>query len=113
MEESVFGKVIDKYSDDDAVEDGFLVDTSSMSKAFNRVTRNLFDLGYENRVLHHSGLNIPNLMDLMTQATLIVKRNKPDHFYSGLIELPSGSKQKIFIVQNESGAFTLMLPGDY
>ena len=106
MEEKLFGAVIDKYTDSEAVEDGFLVDTSHLSKTFNKVTRALYDLGYDD--------NTPNLMDLMAQATVIVKRKKkPDHFYSGLIELPSGSKQKIFIVQNESGAFTLMLPGDY
>jgi len=59
-------------------------------------------------------LNIPNFVDLITQAAQIFKR-KPegDYFVSGTIELPSGQKQKIFIAQNETGRYTAMLPEDY
>jgi len=59
-------------------------------------------------------INIPNLTDLITQATQIFKR-KPDddYFVSGSIELPSGERQKIFIAQNETGRYTAMLPEDY
>ena len=36
-----------------------------------------------------------------------------DTFFSGMVELPSGKKQKVFICQNESSKFTIMLPEDY
>ena len=36
-----------------------------------------------------------------------------DHFFKGRIELPSGDKQDIFIVQDETGKFTIMLLEDY
>ena len=59
-------------------------------------------------------VNIPNITDLIVQAAQIFKR-KPDddYFISGTIELPSGQKQRIFIAQNETGRFTVMLPEDY
>lgn len=59
-------------------------------------------------------INIPNFVDLITQAAQIFKR-KPegDYFVSGAIELPSGKRQKIFIAQNETGRYTAMLPEDY
>jgi hypothetical protein len=59
-------------------------------------------------------VNIPNITDLLVQATQIFQRRaEGDYFVSGTIELPSGQKQKIFIAQNETGKFTIMLPEDY
>jgi hypothetical protein len=59
-------------------------------------------------------LNIPNVIDLITQA-LKIFTTKPanDTFVSGRIELPDGSKQEIYIAQNETGRYTVMLPEDY
>lgn len=48
--------------------------------------------------------NYPNLIDLLNQALHIIKRSgKVDHFYAGKIETPDGTRQQIFIVQNETG----------
>ena len=59
-------------------------------------------------------LNIPNMIDLISQSLRIFsKKIKDDWFVSGMIELPSGSKQQIFIAQNETGRYTVMLPEDY
>jgi len=59
-------------------------------------------------------LNIPNILDFIFQATQIFKRKpKDDYFISGPIELPNGEHQKIFIVQNETGRYTAMLPEEY
>lgn len=59
-------------------------------------------------------LNIPNMVDLITQGLRIFsKKPADDWFVSGMIELPSGQKQKVFIAQNETGRYTLMLPEDY
>jgi len=58
------------------------------------------------------------LLDLLNQVQQIVKKGtnnfmSMDTFFSGSIELPSGDQQKIFIGQNETGKFTIMLPEDY
>ncbi len=62
----------------------------------------------------NDSLNRANLFDLINQAGRIF-RKKPldDYFVSGTIELPAGSKQKIFIAQNETGRYTAMLPEEY
>ena len=59
-------------------------------------------------------LNIPNMTDLITQSLRIFsKKPTDDWFVSGMVELPSGQKQKVFIAQNETGSYTLMLPEEY
>jgi hypothetical protein len=64
---------------------------------------------------------------LLNQSLAIVRRESADFqrhdwLFSGSIELPSGSRQvaldpdligEIFIVQNETGKYTLILPSDY
>jgi hypothetical protein len=102
----------------EAVEDGFLFDLDLVVKqsshgkfVFQYITANLLAKGYWNQ---DQTINIPNLRDLLEQ-TLRVFRKKPsdDYFVNGVIELPYGNKQKIFIAQNESGRYTVMLPEDY
>jgi hypothetical protein len=116
----IFSKedLVSTYLSSEAVEDGFLFDLdlvvkqSSLGKfVLQYVTTNLLAKGYWNK---DQTINIPNLRDLLEQS-LRVFRKKPsdDYFVSGIIELPSGSKQKIFIAQNESGRYTVMLPEDY
>ncbi len=104
-----------KYTEKDAVEDGILVDLLAIRKEwkdcmFNYATIGLINLGY----VKEDKVSIPNLIDLINQAGIIVKKaNKEDWFYSGIIELPNGEKQKMFIAQNSTGRFTLMLPEEY
>jgi hypothetical protein len=110
--------LISTYLSSQAVEDGFLFDLDLVIKSsplgnfvLQYITTNLLGKGYWNQ---NQTINIPNLRDLIEQS-LRVFRKKPadDYFVSGVIELPSGNKQKIFIVQNESGRYTVMLPEDY
>ena len=119
--EKLFGNTISTYSDLEAVEDGILVDVAIFEQGweeglFDKITTNLLEsegyikIGYK--------MNLPNIMDLLNQANQIVKKSSDnfknfDHFFSGKVELPSGDQEEIFIVQNESGKFTIMLPGDY
>ena len=57
--------------------------------------------------------NYPNILDLLNQALQIIKKGpKGDWMYSGKIETPNGNKQTIFIQQNETGKFTILLPED-
>jgi len=118
--ENIFGEVIFQYTSKQAEEDGILFDITKLNEKwkkglFNYVTTNLLSKGY----LDEKGsINFPNLLDLLNQANLIVKIKSNnfhdfDTFYAGRIELPSGEKQEIFIEQNETGKFTLLLPEDH
>jgi len=112
-----FGETISTYTSDQATEDGILY--SVKHQIISYVTTNLMTRhGYFTRENGVDHVNIPNITDLITQAVLIIKRNYlktkvQDWFYSGLVELPSGNKTKIFIAQNETGRYTIMLPEDY
>ena len=116
----IFSKedLVSTYLSGEAVEDGFLFDLDLVVKqsplgkfVLQYITTNLLAKGYWNE---DQTINIPNLRDLIEQS-LRIFRKKPsdDYFVCGVIELPSGSKQKIFIAQNESSRYTVMLPEDY
>jgi hypothetical protein len=107
------------YTSKQAVEDSILFDVDLIAKKFipgkrfflKYATSGLLAEGYWNT---NQTLNIPNLLDLLRQLSRIfTKKAADDYFVSGVIELPSGCKQKIFIAQNETGRFTAMLPEEY
>ena len=69
-------------------------------------------------VTHDKTLNIPNLLDLLNQSLNIVRKKSKDFtehdwFFEGEIELPSGNRQQVFIEQNETGKYTILLPSDH
>ena len=111
--------IISKYSSKQAIDDGFLFDIIQINKdwekgIFNYITNNLMSKGY----LENGKVNIPNVLDLLNQCNQIVKVKSNnfkefDNFFSGEIEIPNGTKEKIFISQNETDKFTIMLPSDY
>ncbi len=113
--------IVFKYTSSQAEADGILFDVTRINKAwekglFNYVTTNLLSqCGYMD---DKDQINIPNIIDLLNQCNQIVRRKSDnfqnfDTFFDGQIELPNGSKQKVFIGQNETGKFTIMLPEDY
>ena len=121
--ESVF-----EYGIKEAEEDGYIFDVTQLNQEwkqgiFNYVTIHLLRRGYLNmdKGINHElneKVNISNILDLLNQANQIVKTKSNnfkdfDHFFSGEIELPNGDNQKVFIQQNETGKFTIMLPEDY
>jgi hypothetical protein len=104
------------YTSEQAVEDGILFDLDQVQKRYFRnspfsyATVALLSKGY----MTEGKINIPNLVDLIMAAyKMFIKMPRGDRFASGNIELPDGSKQEIFIAQNETGRFTIMLPEDY
>lgn len=113
--------LIYKYSSEQADEDGILFDITKINPKwkqgmFNYVTTNLLSKGYLKK--DSEEINLPNLLDLLNQVTQIVKQKSKkfqefDHFFNGVVEFPSGEKQEIFISQNDTGKFTIMLPEDY
>ncbi len=111
----IFSDTIDQVTDDGILFDVRKVNPEWEKGLFSHITMALLSLGYfsDDRTL-----NLPNLLDLLNQSLSIVRREsknftRADWFYSGTIELPSGEKQEIFIVQNEIGKYTLMIPSDY
>ena len=118
-----FAKVIYAYTSAQAEDDGILFDVTKLNPAwekglFNYVTTNLLSEGYLIENAAQSSINVPNLVDLLNQANEIVRAKSNnfrdfDTFYSGAVELPSGTPQDIFIQQNETGKFTIMKPEDY
>lgn len=114
MEEVIF-----KYTQEEAINDGVLFSLETVINCdrlpFNVVTNSLMQKGYFS---DSEGLNAPALTDLLKQAFQIMKKKskdftEEDYFFEGIVELPNGLKQKIFICLNETGKFTLMLPEDY
>jgi len=111
-----WGEPISIYTSEQATEDGFLFQLNLKANIpFSHVTTNLmYQCGYmEKDTQGEDHINMTNMTDLLNQALEIMRKSKPDWFYSGKIELPSGTTQKIFIVQNETGKYTIMLPEDY
>ena len=116
----IFGEPIFRYTSEQAEADGILFDVTQLNPEwrkgpFNYVTTNLLSCGY---MTEEGKVNVANLLDLLNQALEIVRKRSEgsttlDWFFSGDIELPSGEQQQIFIDQNETGKFTLMLPEDY
>ena len=113
--------VVSVHTSDEATEDGILVDITKINPdwekgIFSHITVNLMSrCGYFNE---DRTLNIPNLLDLLNQSLAIVRKKsdnfqKHDWHFDGEIELPSGNKQQVFIQQNETGKFTILLPEDY
>lgn len=121
MDDGLFTKddVIYSYGIEQAEEDGILFNITTINKdwekgLFSHVTDNLLSKGYYDE----KEVRIINLLDLLNQANEIVRKatknfKKFDSFFSGEIELPNRTKQKVFIQQNETGKFTIMLPEDY
>ena len=118
--ESIFENVVYAYTSDEAVNDGILFDVTAINSTwkkglFNYVTVSLLRNGYMDE---KGQINIANLIDLLNQVNQIVRRESKDFtvfdsFFSGAVELPNGNRQKVFMGQNETGKFTIMLPEDY
>lgn len=134
----LFGEVIYSYTSDQATDDGILFNLMLLKPYFKDMDRSIFNyattnllysLGYiedsrsikgieDKKIITTTGdikINIPSIMDLLNQAIKILKESKKknDWFYSGKIEDPNGSEKEIYICQNETGRYTLMLPEDY
>ena len=100
MTDDFWGDPIDKYTDGDALDDGVIVDISAFGLSFrelpiNRITSNL---------LHDLGLADQSQLPL-----LITGKLPSAHLSGGIWTLPP----RLWLIDNELGGWTLMLPEDY
>jgi len=113
--------IISVHTNEQATEDGILLDIRKVNPEwekgiFSHITINLLHTGgYFNE---DKTINIPNLLDLLNQSLEIVRKKSKnftehDWFFEGEIELPSGNRQQVFIEQNETGKYTILLPSDH
>ncbi|MBI5410082.1 MAG: hypothetical protein HZA14_12005 [Nitrospirae bacterium] len=100
--DSLFGDLISSYTQDEAIDDGFLILTGYVGK--NRVvfTRNLFSQGYE---------------DEMKRKELVEKGlellAKPDSEDTADMRLRVIEEGKIWVIWDIANGFTFLTPEDY
>jgi len=117
--------IISSYTSEQAAEDGYLLDITTINPVWDKgifkyVTMTLMDEhGYvDGDGEGESTVNIPNLLDLLNQANEIVRKQShgfkdmKERLYTGLVELPSARRLRIYIEMNEHGKYTIMLPED-
>ena len=109
-------EVIFRYTIRDAEEDGVLVNVLLFWKGspISHVTSNLLSHGYYEQ--GGGDLRIPNLIDLLAQAVMQIRKKSPgrlEYFYVLRIEFPDGERRKVFAIRNELDRLTLMMPEDY
>ena len=98
----VFGEVISVYTQDEAIEDGFLVHIGNVGKQRVVFTRVLFSQGYEDdakrKALVEKGLE------------LLCREDAED---SPNMRLRVIEKGKIWVIWNVGEGFTFLMPEDY
>lgn len=124
----LFGPVISSYSEAEAVEDGILFDLTQLktvknNRTFSHLTVGLMEahkyLIYNKRPTGDEiTINEPAIIDLMAQCLnhMIEKRKTDkitDSFYATMVEGPNGNKFKVFIEQNSTGRYTILLPSEH
>jgi len=121
----IFGPVISVYTDDDALEDGVLVDLSELGLVLagllvNRMTRALWDklipFVHEPRGFLRCAkkadcddtdhVSIPALKSMLRTKIKLAASTGRD---KRILRIPPD----IWAVQNEVGGYTLMVPSDY
>ena len=105
-------EVISRYTDEQGIEDGHLIDLTSLNlklnyKKVNRITRNLWD---KLRPFVKSDKNpyLPPLKKVL-ETKIKMAQITPDNPDGYMFILPT----KIWAILNETYGYTLMLPEDY
>jgi hypothetical protein len=109
-----WGEPIYSYTDEQAVEDGILVDISELNIQFNnlpvnRITRTLWE-EFQPFLSEHPKSEMPTKMQQLAsiiKTKLKLARNSGEDDY--LYILPP----KIWLVKNELNSYTLMNPSEY
>lgn len=112
--------LISIYTSNDGVADGTLFDILDARKEWERgifryVTIGVMSLGY---LQEDGSANIPNLVDLLQQCLLAVKKQSHNfrhqiEYCETRIELPSGDNETVWMEINEKAKFTILLPSEH
>lgn len=102
--------IVSSYTSEEAVEDGILASTdvmfpNQMKHIVSHITSNLIDT--------HEYKNAASIMDLCNFIGPKIMMSKDKEFFDTYVEGPNGNKFKVFVQQNETGRYTVMLPEDY
>lgn len=113
IDENFSSEIISIYTDDDAVEDGVLIDISGFGIKFN------------NRIINRITQGAETVLNLLEKQRATAKNNLQfiadraaqdgEGFDAWGIFEPEArlGNEKLWLVCNELGGYTLMLPADY
>ncbi len=111
MSDDFWGEPISRYTDQDALEDGTIVDISSLSLLFqgvlvNRMTRSLWE-DLQPFVKAESVLFDGD--EVKALAQIMATKIQLAYYKGGIWQLPPN----IWLIENEIGGWTAMYPEDY
>ncbi len=101
-EHPIFGEVISRYTQDQAIEDGVLVHVGSVGNERVVFTTALFSEGYENEIKRRS---------LVEKGLELLRKPVPED--SPSMRLRVIEKDKIWVIWNQGEGFTFLMPDDY
>jgi len=112
--EDFFGPPISTYTDEQAVEDGVLVDISRMGlrlagKPVNRMTAHFY--GALSEFTNEALPGLPTMAQILRTKLKFATQGEPSDGY--LFVLPGGGGDAIWAVRNELGGYTVMFASDY
>lgn len=105
--------IIDAYTDTEAVEDGYLTDVSILGIIFNGKPINRVTVGVWSLLEFAEMDSAIKKNRLRFIAGNSVKDREGDDAWGIFAPNPQLGNQKLWLVGNELGAYTLMLPSEY
>jgi len=102
FQDPVFGEVISRYSQDQAIEDGVLVFVGYAGRERVVFTRTLFSEGYEEETLRQA---------LVERGLALLRKDDPED--SSTMRLRVIEKDKLWAIWNSGEGVTFLKPEDY
>ena len=102
FQDPVFGEVVSRYSQDQAIEDGTLVFVGYAGRERVVFTRTLFSEGYEEETLRQA---------LVERGLELLRKDDPED--SPTMRLRVIEKDKLWVIWNSMEGVTFLKPEDY
>lgn len=109
--ESPFGPIISRYTDEDGIRDGQLIRVTELYVENDRVsliTKGVFAKFSENNVLLRK-----RMQDLINAAEGLIRNRESKHRTDWFYTLNRGQAKYFLAENNTPGKYTLMLPEEY
>lgn len=107
-----WGEPISVYTDADALGDGLLIDVSDLNVHFNGQIINRITFGADDIVKVFNAEKETAAADLLF-VSLNAKKDREGETAWGIFEPCEKFPKKLWLVNNEVGGYTLMLPEEY